>query len=121
MLWQSQKNGCALSELDILGDRNVNKAGIDSESWRVIRDKLLDAKITTQNQQGHYLLSVDPHEVSIAEIYGLLREEQDPAGSAEHNTHPWQRTALDLLSGYRKMRAKELSTSLADLFAAPPG
>ena len=121
MLWQSQKNGCALSELDILGDRNVNKAGIDSESWRVIRDKLLDAKIITQNQQGHYLLSVDPHEVSIAEIYGLLREEQDPAGSAEHNTHPWQRTALDLLSGYRKMRARELSTSLADLFAAPPG
>ena len=63
-------------------------------------------------------MCVDPHNVSVADVYKLLREEQDLGSSAEQNEHRWQEIALEMLSGYREMRAKELSLSLADLFAA---
>jgi len=119
LLWQTQQNGGALRELAILGDRSVSKTGIDSDSWRTIRDKLMDSNMIMQNQQGHYLLCVDPHNVSVADVYKLLREEQDLGSSAQKNEHRWQEITLEMLSGYREMRAKELSLSLADLFAAP--
>ncbi|MEK9806864.1 MAG: YihY family inner membrane protein [Halieaceae bacterium] len=119
LLWQTQQSGGALRELAILGDRSVSKTGIDSDSWRTIRDKLIDSNMIMQNQQGHYLLCVDPHNVSVADVYKLLREEQDLGSSAEQNEHRWQEITLEMLSGYREMRAKELSLSLADLFAAP--
>jgi DNA-binding IscR family transcriptional regulator len=80
---------------------------------------LIDSNMIMQNQQGHYLLCVDPHNVSVADVYKLLREEQDLGSSAEQNEHRWQEITLEMLSGYREMRAKELSLSLADLFAAP--
>jgi membrane protein len=118
LLWQAQQNRRGVSELTILRDRAVCTTGIDSESWRHIRDKLVDQHLITQDQQGNYLLSVDPHGISVATVYDALSQDRgfDPAElSLEHR---WQGQVLTLMTRHREKRSEQLGVSLAQLFAA---
>jgi membrane protein len=118
LLWQAQRSGSGVTELTILRDRAVCATGIDSESWRHIRDKLVDQHLITQDQQGLYLLSVDPHAISVATVYDALGQDRgfDPAElSLEHQ---WQGQVLTLMTSHRTTRSEQLGVSLAQLFAA---
>ena len=88
---------------------------MDSESWRSIRDTLIDAQWLKRLDRGHYLLSRDLHQVSLASLVDLIRSESyfDLKGDAL----PWQEEATKLLRGSRDQQAARLDMSLATLFS----
>lgn len=118
LLWQAQRNRRGVSELTILRDRAVCSTGIDSESWRHIRDKLVDQHLITQDQQGNYLLSVDPHAISVATVYDALSQDRSFDQAELSLQHQWQGQVLTLMTSHREKRSEQLGVSLAQLFAA---
>ena len=119
LLWQAQKRGKPLGELAILGNRDVIPDGLDSESWRTIRDALINADLITQNMQGQYLLTRDLHNVTVITIKSLVNQEltvPPPRADAQ----PWQIRAVDLLSQQRVAQSALLDVSLDELFSSPP-
>ena len=118
LLWRAQKNGKPLGELAILGNRDVIVDGLDSDSWRSIRDALIGANLITQNMQGQYLLSQDLHNVTVIAIKSLINHEL-PVPSPGEDAQPWQRRAVELLSEQRTAQSELLDVSLDELFNAP--
>jgi membrane protein len=120
LLWRAQLKGCTLGELQILSDRDVIGDGLDSDSWRHIRDSLMAANLITQTLQGHYILSRDLHHVRLAEIKALInRELKVPETLAV--CKPWQIRANALLSEQRNAQSETLSISLQELFSTSEG
>ena len=118
LLWRAQKNGKPLGELAILGNRDVIVDGLDSDSWRSIRDALIGANLITQNMQGQYLLSQDLHNVTVIAIKSLINHEL-PVPSPGEDAQPWQLRAVELLSEQRTAQSELLDVSLDELFTAP--
>ena len=115
LLWRAQLKGKALRELEILRDRDVIYDGLDSDSWRHIRDSLMAANLMTQTLQGHYVLSRDLHHIKLIEIKALITQELAVPAIVE-SSKPWQIRATELLSQQRVMQSDILSTSLEELF-----
>ena len=55
--WLAQKQGQSIVELSIIGTREPLSDGIDVDSWRRIRDMLIEARFLRPLEKGHYLLS----------------------------------------------------------------
>ena len=115
LLWRAQCQGKAMRELDLLRSKTVVPGGLDSESWRTIRDILKSARIIAQNTQGHYLLSKDLHTVELNDIKRLINHELD-IPDLPNNALDWQRNASDLIEGQRADQRERLSIKLHDLF-----
>ena len=120
LLWRAQLKGYTLGELKILSDRDVIGDGLDSDSWRHIRDSLMAANLITQTLQGHYILSRDLHHVRLIEIKALINQELEvPVTLAV--CKPWQIRANALLSEQRQVQSEILSISLQKLFSTAEG
>ncbi len=120
LLWRAQLKGYTLGELKILSDRDVIGDGLDSDSWRHIRDSLMAANLITQTLQGHYILSRDLHHVRLIEIKALINQELEvPVTLAV--CKPWQIRANALLSKQRQVQSEVLSISLQELFSTAEG
>ena len=120
LLWRAQLKGYTLGELQILSDRDVIGDGLDSDSWRHIRDSLMAANLITQTLQGHYILSRDLHHVRLIEIKALINQELEvPVTLAV--CKPWQIRANALLSEQRQVQSEILSISLQELFSTAEG
>lgn len=115
LLWLAQKEGRGVSELEIIDARTTPVRGVDSDSWRSIRDTLIDAQWLKRLDRGNYLLSRDLHQVSLASLADLIRSESDFGPTAD--ALPWQEAAINLLSADRTERAMRLDVSLAMLFS----
>jgi membrane protein len=120
LLWRAQLKGQTLRELEILRDREVICDGLDSDSWRHIRDLFIANNLVTQTLQGHYILSRDLHHIKLIEIKALINQELTVPPMAE-SSKPWQIRATELLSQQRLMQSEILSTSLEDLFTTTGG
>jgi len=118
LLWRAQKPGSPMGELAILGNRDVIPDGLDSDSWRKIRDALMGAHLITQNMQGHYLLSRDLHHVTFIEIKALINQEL-PVPDPARDALAWQIRAGDMLGEQRSAQNDLLNISLAELFSTP--
>lgn len=116
LLWKAQQQGQSLSELQLLGDRGTVIGGLDSESWRSIRDTLMNEDIITQNHRGRYLLARDLHDVCLADIKALINHEL-PVPAVPTSAQPWQLRAAELLECQQKSQCDLLDTSLQSLFA----
>ncbi len=116
LLWRAQAKGRVLSELNLLRSKTVVPGGLDSESWRTIRDAFKRAHIIEQNAQGHYLLSKDLHSVELNDIKKLINQELD-VPDLPGNALDWQRRASELIQEQRVDQHKRLSIKLHDLFA----
>ena len=114
LLWLAQQEGRGVSELEIIDARTTPVRGVDSDSWRRIRDTLIDAQWLKRLDRGNYLLSRDLHQVSLASLADLIRSESDFSHTAD--ALPWQEAAINLLSADRTQRATRLDVSLATLF-----
>ena len=120
LLWRAQLKGYTLGELQILSDRDVIGDGLDSDSWRHIRDSLMAANLITQTLQGHYILSRDLHHVRLIEIKALINQELEvPVTLAVCKL--WQIRANALLSEQRQVQSEILSISLQELFSTAEG
>ena len=114
LLWRRQSSGRALSEFELLRDRRV---AVNSDSWQVLRDKLLANRIIAQNHKGHYLLSRDLHELPLWKLREILDEEHDlPVLCDGDQDSPWRRRASELLEDRRLSARDSFSLSLAELF-----
>ena len=116
LFWAAQKEGRGIAELEIIGANDVLRGGIDADSWRSIRDALIEAQFLKRLDRGHYLLSRDLHHVSLSELAELIRSE--PPFKQGEQALPWQGVACELLNTNRQQEAALLDLSLAALFAS---
>lgn len=115
LFWRAQSEGRGIAELEIIGANEVLRGGIDADSWRSIRDALIDAQFLKRLDRGNYLLSRDLHHVSLSELADLIRSE--PPFEQGQQTLPWQEVACQLLNTNHEQEEALLNLSLATLFA----
>lgn len=114
VFWRAQQQGRGIAELEIIRPNEVLKDGIDADSWRRIRDILINAQWLKRLDRGHYLLSRDLHEVTLATLAYMMRAEPDYHLNPQHLG--WQKDASRLLREMRDQEATALNLSLAALF-----
>ena len=114
LFWRAQQQGRGIAELEIIRPNEVLKDGIDADSWRRIRDVLINAQWLKRLDRGHYLLSRDLHEVTLAMLAHMMRAEPDYHLNSQHLG--WQKDASRLLREMRDQEATALNLSLAALF-----
>ena len=117
LFWQQQKSGSGVREIELLDNRHEALKGLDSETWRELRDIFLQKKLIAQNDRGRYLLCRDLHEISFWQIKEWINEEL-PLVKEDIDAHlSWQDDAYRLLKDQRGQQREQLDISLADLFA----
>ena len=114
LFWRAQQQGRGIAELEIIRPNEVLKDGIDADSWRHIRDILISAQWLKRLDRGHYLLSRDLHEVTLAMLANMMRAEPDYHLNPQHLG--WRKDASSLLREMRDQEATALDLSLATLF-----
>ena len=116
LLWQRQKSGSGVREIELLDNRHEALKGLDSDTWRELRDIFLQKQLITQNDRGRYLLCRDLHEISFWQIKEWINEEL-PLVKDDIDAHlSWQDEAYRLLKSQRGQQRELLQISLADLF-----
>lgn len=116
LLWQRQKSGAGVREIELLDNRHEALKGLDSETWRELRDIFLQKQLITQNDRGRYLLCRDLHEISFWQIKEWINEEL-PLAKDDIDAHlSWQDDAYRLLKDQRSQQRELLQINLADLF-----
>ena len=115
LFWRAQQQGRGIAELEIIRPNEVLKDGIDADSWRSIRDMLIKAQWLKRLDRGHYLLSRDLHEVTLAMLADMMRAEPDYHLNLKHLG--WQKDAYNLLRAMMDREATTLNRSLAALFS----
>ena len=115
LFWRAQQQGRGIAELEIIRPNEVLKDGIDADSWRSIRDVLIKAQWLKRLDRGHYLLSRDLHEVTLAMLADMMRGEPDYHLNLQHLG--WQKDAYNLLRAMMDREATALNRSLAALFS----
>ena len=117
LFWQKQKSGSSLREIEILDGRHSVIRGLDSETWGELRDVLLDKKVITQNERGHYLLARDLHTLPFWQIKEWVNGERVLTAQDMSTELDWQDEAHQLLSTQRGNQRELLQTNLVDLFS----
>ena len=116
LLWRGQQQGTPLGELAILANKDVIPGGLDGESWRLIRDRLMSHRLITQTMQGKYLLSKDLHTVSFIDVKQIINEELRVPPIHPY-AQDWQIQATRLLEQQRNQQRSLLDIDLAGLFS----
>jgi membrane protein len=114
--WLAQKQGQSIAELSIIGTREPLSDGIDVDSWRHIRDMLIEARFLRPLEKGHYLLSRDLSHVTLSELLDIVRAQ--PLFQPGDHSPPWQHAVAGLIEKHQQQESSLLAISLADLFAA---
>ena len=91
--------------------------GLDSETWRELRDIFIEKNIITQNDKGHYLLSRDLNGIKFWQLKEWVNDErpldtQDITANLE-----WQDSAYSLLRQQRSDQRDLLQASLIELYS----
>lgn len=108
-----QIDGHSLGELEILQSRQI---AIDAESWQKIRDSLLEHRVITQNDRGHYLLARDLHGVSLWQLESWLGNIPTVPETLPATLPSWETKAVSLLADRQRHNRENLNISLANLF-----
>jgi membrane protein len=116
LFWQRQEAGQAVGEIELLNGRHDVVRGLDSDSWRKLRDIFLEKKLIAENDRGQYLLSRDLHSISFSQLKEWVNTEfalnaEEPPGRLG-----WQQEAYRMLQEQRKQQRETLNINLAELF-----
>ena len=116
LFWQRQEAGQAVGEIELLNGRHDVVRGLDSDSWRKLRDIFLEKKLIAENDRGQYLLSRDLHSISFSQLKEWVNTEfalnaEEPPGRLG-----WQQQAYRMLQEQRKQQRETLNINLAELF-----
>lgn len=118
LFWQKQQAGSTVREIELLNDKHSIVRGLDSETWRELRDTFIQHKILTQDDSGHYLLSRDLHSIKFWQLKEWINEEQ-PLEREDFTTQTeWQEKAYRLLREQRHNQREILSMNLVELFTS---
>jgi len=115
--WERQKNGHTVRELDLLRGRHEAIRGLDSDTWRELRDIFIARRLIAENATGHYILSRDLHDIGLWQLKEWVNSELPL--DIEHRERPlaWQNEAYQLLRQQREQQREQLAVSLAELFS----
>ena len=92
--------------------------GLDSDTWRELRDIFMQHNIIAQSDRGQYLLSRDLHTISFWQLKEWVNDEQ-PLDKGDITARlPWQEQAYGLLRDQRLQQRDLLNTDLVALFSA---
>jgi membrane protein len=117
LLWQRQKTGEPVREIELVGNQHAVVSGLDSETWSELRDTFIEHKLISQNERGHYLLSRDLHTVTFWQLKEWINQEL-PLEKEDISAHmSWQEDAYKLLRDQRTAQRNQLDINLADLFS----
>ncbi|NCF18767.1 MAG: YihY family inner membrane protein [Haliea sp.] len=118
LFWQKQQSGRAVREIELLNNKHTVVRGVDSETWRELRDLLIRKKIITQNDKGHYLLSRDLNSIKFWQLKEWVNDEQ-PLDKEDISAHlEWQENAYSMLREQRSGQRDLLQCSLVELYTA---
>jgi len=116
LFWHRQQSGRPVREIELLNGRIDVVQGIDSETWRDLRDLFIRRKIIAQNHRGHYFLSRDLHTITFWQLKEWVNSEP-PLDKDDIIAHlNWQERAYAMLRGQRSHQREALSITVADLF-----
>lgn len=116
LLWLNQRTGEAISELDLLSNKTQVIGGLDGDSWRHIRDTLMDNGVVATNARGRYLLARDLSTLSLDQVRLWLSH--SPAVIPNDNASSgWRARANTLLLEDAERHKQTLAISLQTLFS----
>jgi membrane protein len=117
LFWHKQKSGKTVREIELLNNRHTVIRGLDSETWRELRDVFIKKKVISQNDRGHYLLSRDLHTIKFWQLKEWVNDEA-PLEQKDITAHmDWQGDAYRLLRAQRSDQREILDTNLVELFS----
>ncbi|MBN7798480.1 YihY family inner membrane protein [Parahaliea mediterranea] len=116
LFWSRQQSGRPVREIELLGGRIDVLKGLDSETWRELRDLFIRRKLITQDSGGHYVLCRDLHTVTFWQVKEWVNAELPLTQDAADSAQPWQRFAHDLLRDERRHQREMLNFNLVELF-----
>ncbi len=116
LFWQKQQSGSTLREIEILDGRHKVTRGLDSDTWRELRDIFIKQKIITQNDRGHYLLCRDLHDLHFWQLKEWVNGEQPLSEADIAAGLDWQRDAYGQLRNQRVQQRELLHADLVTLF-----
>lgn len=114
-LWQRQLQGQSLGELELLQNRTMT---LDSLSWQVLRDRLAERRVITQDEKGRYLLARDLHTLTLWQLQEWLDERGEIPGAMEDSWPAWEKRTVEILAASRDEQRRRMDISLAELFAS---
>jgi len=117
LFWHKQKTGKAVREIELLNGKHRVIRGLDSDSWRELRDVFISRKLIAENDKGHYLLSRDLHTVSFWQLKEWVNAEQSLSDEEPTARLEWQNHAYRLLREQRSQQRESLDINLPQLFS----
>jgi membrane protein len=117
-LYRLHQGGSTLRENEITGrDWLFGRYSTDPLRWQGLRDRLMDARLLRQTQQGEYVLGIDAGSVSLWSLYRLVGAPATiPAPAELEQLPPWCRAALGAIDGAERRMREALGPSLEDIF-----
>jgi len=116
LFWQRQQSGKTVREIEMLNDQHSVLRGLDSETWRELRDLFINERVITQDERGHYLLSRDLHTVRFWQLKEWVNDEQPLDREDISARLSWQEEAYRLLRQARQQQRDLLDIDLVELF-----
>ena len=117
LFWKRQQSGRTVREIELLNGSQEVTRGLDSETWRELRDIFMEHRIIAQNDRGHYMLSRDLHTIPFWQLKEWVNDEQ-PLSQADITARlDWQEDAYGLLRDQRLQQRELLAADLATLFS----
>lgn len=117
LFWQKQQVGKSVREIELLNNEHAVIRGLDSETWRELRDLFIKRNIIAQNEKGQYLLSRDLNGIKFWQLKEWVNGER-PLDSEDITAHlEWQESAYNLLRRQRGDQRELLQASLIELFS----
>ena len=117
LFWQKQQSGKTVREIELLNNRHAVTRGLDSVTWRELRDIFIQKKLITENDKGHYLLSRDLHTVKFWQLKEWVNDEQPLDKKDLTASQEWQEVAYGQLREQRGSQREILNSNLVELFS----
>ncbi|KZX59637.1 transposase [Halioglobus sp. HI00S01] len=116
LFWTKQQAGDTVRETELLNNSHLVTRGLDSVTWRELRDILIEQQVITQSDRGHYLLARDLHSVPFWQLKTWVNDEQPLEREDITADMNWQENAYRLLRGQRHQQRELMHMSLVELY-----
>lgn len=116
LFWQKQQRGQSVREIELLNNSHKVLSGLDSETWRHLRDVLMERNVITKNDRGHYFLTRDLHTIRYWQLKEWINDEKPLKEEDVSAQMGWQQSAYNTLRDQRMNQRELLSMNLVEIF-----
>ncbi len=116
LFWQKQQAGQAVKEIELLNNSHRVVRGLDSVTWRNLRDTFMEKDIITQNDRGSYLLARDLHNIQFWQLKEWVNDERPLDREDISGYLNWQEESYQLLRNQRHQQRDLLELNLVELY-----